>query len=131
MDWRQLAANTRHWDHFGALPANDDAFAALGHFHDALATARPMNVAAMFALPGQRSSPRRMRPTRLVAVSRFRFAYSIISRVAESVASAILATGVVPIIEPIKESEMLELDPEFGFGRLLMQRGVYVWGEQE
>lgn len=131
MDWRQLASAVPNWEQSNALPDGDDSVSALGHFHDALTIDRPERVTAMFALPGRRISSRRLQPTRLVAVSRYRTPYSIIARVAESIALAILTTGVIPIIDPIRESEMQELDADYGFGFQLSARGIYVWSAQE
>jgi hypothetical protein len=102
----------------------DDAF-YLPSYADRLNTRRPERVLGVVALPWPR--PRSDRWTRLVAFARYRRAYSVIEELADVLAPAVLETGLVPMIVPIRDRDVLGMTAETPFVRRTIERGVVLF----
>lgn len=72
----------------------------LRSFSDALEIGRPRNVMAVIALRPRGQAARSL-TLPLIAVSRFRSPLSIIERISQTLADTIVATAVIPIIDPL------------------------------
>jgi hypothetical protein len=122
----ELLEGTRSWDRTHEIETWDERV-QLGHFHDSLVLAPPQRVRAVLAVAPLRRNKARAPFVPLVTIARFRTEYSVIEAVARSIAPAILTTGIVPIIQPVREGDIEELYDDAPFLRRLTERGIRVW----
>lgn len=129
MELALLLERLPSWQEPGVIEVPWREREALGHFHDALSTTPPRRVWAVIAVSPPQRRVRRRYELPLVAVSRFRSEYSVIEAVARSLARAILETGVVPIIQPIRQAEIESMHEDTPFVKMLATRGFRVWSD--
>jgi hypothetical protein len=112
------------------LESAHDPLIGLGHFHDSLMSRPPKRVSSVIALRTSTRSGARWRRqggSLFVAVGRFQTEYSVIAKVAHSIAPAIVITGNVPLIRPIREEEIAEMPEDALFAERLRSRGARLW----
>ncbi len=96
----QVASNReRLVDQWGELPKHIDFYSK------ALYERGLQKTSSLIVLPYSRPHSR---PdwAKLVAISHFRFQFSVIEEIAKILAPAVVEMGVVPIVAPIKEKEL-------------------------
>ena len=99
----------------------DDAL-YLPNYADHLNTRRPRRVLGVVAVPWPRR--RSDRWTRLVAFGRYHRAYAIIEQLADVLAPAALETGLVPLIVPFRDRDLLGMTIDTPFVRRTVANGV-------
>lgn len=100
--------------------------APLGAFSDRLIVSRPYNVNAVIAVRPR--APDQARTwLRLVTFARFRSQYSIIERMAQALAPAIVSTGVIPIIQPLRELDIRDVIFDAPWFRRLLAGGAVLY----
>jgi hypothetical protein len=98
----------------------------LGAFSDRLITTRPYNVDAVVAVPPRRPDQARTWLP-MLAFARFRTQYSIIERVAQALAPTTVGTGIIPVIEPLHESDLVNAVPDAPWVRRVLERGAVLY----
>ena len=98
-------------------------------FADSFETTKPPNILTVIAVP-----PRPVLSSRhwlhfITVVKSMRSEYGQIERLAEQLAPAVLQTGIVPIVEPLAERELEQMNYDFPVVRAMFDRGsLLYWG---
>jgi hypothetical protein len=120
----ELLSSTPLLSQAGSRLVSDQTF-YLGSYADRLATRPPKRVLAVVALPSLRT--RTDTWTRLLAFGRYLRAYSIIEELAGTLATAVLDTGLVPLIVPIRDRDLLGMTLQTPFVQRTIARGVVLF----
>lgn len=99
-----------------------DGASYLLHYSDVLSTNPPDKLLGVVAWPWRRQGPDRW--SRFLAIGRYRVAYSLIEGLASHLASAVLQTGVVPLIVPIRDRSLLGMTLDTPLIRQTIETGV-------
>lgn len=102
----------------------------LGNIGDRLYTTHPDRVYLVAALAPLRG-PIRLKTVKLITVARFRVPYSVIQRVAHSLAPTILTTGILPVIDPISDLAIRLMERTNNFIEMLIDRSLLLYEKEK